>query len=265
MEGEYCCMAHRHMGLGNASAAEMHDPKAPRRRSWQDTITFPNYDELWDNCTSWIKANGSCANKGPISGMWFNECMRCMDCPARQTFDKAANKVELTDWDEGEFGWHGTRSLDGLQAICWENWSPARRSGQACGPGEYFSRGTPQGLHYSEGYAGGDAGHLLVIAWIMSHEKGAKPQNPSANGACASTSAGHIVCNNPVDANRQSTGEMYCFPVGVAAFGYGGRKPCFKLTSSGQISKHPSGVIVVERKEVVVAGTGASSQCCTIL
>merc|ERR1712176_615429 len=130
-----------------------------------------------------------------------------------------------------------------------DNWSTRRRSGQAYGPGEYFSRGTRGGLHYSEGYAGGDAGRMLIIAWIMSYRKGACPRDASTNGACRYWATGHIVCNNPVKGGKISTGAMYCVPVAVVAFGNGGQKPKFKLNAegtelahytSGTISNHPS-------------------------
>jgi len=254
------------MGLGNATQAEMRDPKAPKRRDWKDTTVFPNYAELWTNCETWIRAHGAGANKGNISGAWFNESMDSPTCPARISFERAAVKVGLADWDEGEFGWHGTKSLTDAQAICWGNWDTNRRSGQACGPGEYFSRGTPGGLHYSEGYAGGDAGHLLIVAWIMSHERGAAPTNPAANGACGGTIAQHIVCQNPVKpGSRESTGEMYCFPVGVVAFGYGDKKPCFQLNAGGQLTSHPSGMDVNKSTDLVRVAAGAGSQCCILM
>jgi hypothetical protein len=259
--------------MGNATAAEMRDPNAPEQRDWKDIgPTFPDYTNLWKNCQSWAKAHGSCAQKGEISGLWFNESLNCFECPARTMFEAAVEKAGLEDWEDGEFGWHGTKSLSGLEAICWGNWDTQRRSGQACGPGEYFSRGTPAGPHYSEGYAGGDAGHLLVVAWIMSHEKGAAPNNPNANGACASSTQ-HIVCKNPVTSGNVSTGLMYCFPIGVVSFGFGGRKPKFKLDKSGRISRAPSGDRIVkghfstnaDPSLRVVQKPGAFSACCTVM
>merc|ERR1712012_240535 len=156
----------------------------------------------------------------------------CKDCPARVSFERAVSKGKLSSWRDGEFGWHGTRSLEGLQAICWSNFDTRYRSGQACGPGEYFSRGTLGGLHYSEGYAGGDAANFLIVAWIMSFKKGAAPANPAANGAANGGSVGHIVCNNPVRGpgcgGNQSTGVMYCIPVAVVAFGRPDGRPKFR-------------------------------------
>merc|ERR550539_28638 len=109
-------------------------------------------------------------------------------------------------------------AMTAVRGICWNNWDPGRRSGQAFGPGEYFSRGTQAGLHYSEGYAGGDAGHLLIVAWIMSHEKGGAPRDTKRNGAGSGSGfmggpgSGHIVCSNPTSSGRTSTGVMYCIP-----------------------------------------------------
>lgn len=273
LDGEYCCLAHRHMAMGNATAAEMRDPKAPEHKDWKDIgPSFPDYHSLWKNCMTWVKAHGSCANKGAISGLWFNESLNSDECPSRVTFEAAVAKAGLEDWEDGEFGWHGTKSLSGLEAICWSNWDTQRRSGQACGPGEYFSRGTSAGLHYSEGYAGGDAGHLLVIAWVMSHERGARPTNPRENGACAS-STNHIVCNNPVKKGNVSTGEMYCFPIGVVAFGFGGRKPKFRLDKAGHISRAPSGDRLVSGRFSTNADPSLKvvqmdrpfSQCCNVM
>lgn len=140
------------------------------------------------------------------------------------SFERAVAKASLDNWDDGEFGWHGTKSLAAVKDICWSNWDTRRRSGQAYGPGEYFSPGP--NLTYSQGYAGGDAGHLLVVAWIISAAKGACPT--SASSRAGSASGGHIVCSNPVTAGNVSTGEMYCVPIAVVAFGTATPKPEFR-------------------------------------
>jgi len=184
--------------------------------------------------------------KGAVSGVWWNASLDCLDCPARQKFETAVERVGLDGWSDGELGWHGTKSLSAVEAICWDSWDTGRRSGQNFGPGEYFSRGTPSGLRYSEGYAGGDAGHLLIVAWIMSHDRGAAPKDPKRNGAGSGSGNGHIVCNNPRPGR-----QMYCIPVAVTAFGGGGQKPRFRVDAGGSLTTNPSGDIVPSPKSGV--------------
>jgi len=161
--------------------------------------------------------------------VWLNTALSSQQCPAHLSFERAAQKVSLSSWEDGEFGWHGTKSVAAVQGICWEGWDTTKRSGQACGPGEYFSRGTPIGLEYSLTYAGGDAGHMLVVAWIVSSRLGAAPSSPKIHGACENSGAScHIVCNNPVGPERGSTGEMYCIPLAVVAFGNADKKLSFR-------------------------------------
>lgn len=261
-EGEYCCITHRRMALGNAVAwADL--PGEPQVPDAQDAAgepvfpedlplppppeppAFPDYPALLKNAQTWAARHGGGAVKGGVTGIWWNASLDCIDCPARQKFEQAADRVGLDDWADGEFGWHGTKSMAAVEAICWNSWDPQRRSGQAYGPGEYFSRGTRSGLRYSEGYAGGDAGHLLIVAWIMSHEKGAAPKDPKRNGACSGslfhTPDGHIVCNSPV-----KTGEMYCLPVAVVSFGEGGRKPKLRVDAGGNLRAYPSGDVITK-------------------
>lgn len=250
-EGEYCCLSHRQMGLGNAVALTPSEASLPAE---PEPPRFPDYGELRKNAESWARAHGRGAKKGYISGVWGNASLDCEECPARVSFERAVDRAGLDNWADGEFGWHGTSSMDAVQGICWTNWDPKRRSGQAFGPGEYFSRGTQDGLHYSEGYAGGDAGHLLIVGWIMSHDKGAAPKDPRKNGACGASSfftpSGHIVCNNPASGH-----EMYCIPAAVVAFGTGKSKPFFRIDSAGKLAPHPSGHIIPRR---------SSSICCVL-
>jgi len=260
---EYCCLEHRHEGMGDRGNALPTPPSfrtpeeeaaaepepaevAPEESEEPEDPAFPNYRTLQRSVRSWAKSHGGGAQKGKISGIWWNESLDCRECPARVAFEKAVEQAKLDDWSDGEFGWHGTKSMGAIQGICWNSWDTVRRSGQACGPGEYFSRGTKAGLHYSEGYAGGDAGHVLIIAWVMSHRKGAAPRDSKRNGACGGASTGHIVCCNPVQGAKKSTGVMYCVPVAVVGFGVGGKKPTFKLSPQGDVSTHPSGVVITK-------------------
>merc|ERR1712139_43526 len=80
------------------------------------------------------------------------------------------------------------------------------------------SRGTENGLHYSEQWAGGDATNLLIVSWVMAASLGAEPELPDTRSGDPQAT-GHIVCRNPVADGNQSTGEMYCVPVAVVAFG----------------------------------------------
>merc|ERR1712218_271832 len=118
--------------------------------------TFPDYAALCREADKWARTAGKGATGGQVAAVWLNESLTVPECPARVSFEKAVYKAKLHDWKHGEFGWHGTKSIQAVADICWTNWDPSRRSGQMFGPGEYFSRGTLAGLHYSEQYAGGD-------------------------------------------------------------------------------------------------------------
>jgi hypothetical protein len=221
--GEYCCKEHRNDGqIKKGASLAIKALEAPAG-------TFPDYSSLYVRAQTWIRTNGVAATKGQIAAVWLNESLASPTCPARVGFERAIKLSKLNRWDDGEFGWHGTKSMSGLEAICWANWDTKRRSGQANGPGEYFSRGTPEGLHYSEGYAGGDVAHLLIVAWVISSSLGAAPNNPTVNGAGRPGARGHIVCNNPVLSRNQTTGEMFCIPIAVVAFGKAEKKPTFQL------------------------------------
>ena len=62
------------------------------------------------------------------------------------------------------------------------------------------------GLNYSEGYAGGTAGNLLIIFWCIASELGAAPKDPGLNGAGIARTDGHIVINNPTTSGNKSSG-----------------------------------------------------------
>jgi len=223
MQGEFCCIAHRHMSQGNTSAEDYEEVD----HLYNEKKAFPDFDKLWTNAESWARAVGDGGSKGKVMEIWKNESMSCPECPARIAFLCAVEKAGLDSWDDGEFGWHGTKALTAVQGICWSNLDCGRRSGQCFGRGEYFSRGTQAGLNYSMAYAGGDSGHLMIIFWIMSHQLGAAPRDPGNNGACASSGQGHIVVDNP------GNHEMYCIPIGVVAFGSGIPKPMMTVSAQG--------------------------------
>lgn len=258
-KGEYCCPDHRMMGMGNAvcendeedgmllfepllSGDEEADVDAVGSDAAPAKPSFPDYQELGKRARAWIRSHTSGAGGGKVTNIWLNESLECETCPARVTFEKAVATAKLSSWRRGEFGWHGTKSVSNIENICWSNWSPRYRSGQVFGPGEYFSRGTGSGLRYSEGYAGGNAGRMLILAWITSYSLGAAPKDPSTNGACRYFGTGHIVCNNPVAGD-----EMYCLPVAVVAFGDRGTKPRFKLNEEGELATMTSGTISKKR------------------
>jgi len=210
------------MGIGNYAPDSPDMPAIHDFDDFAPPAKFPDYLGLYDHAIGWVQSHTKGSSKGAVAHIWINEGLIVPDCPARVSFERAiaaVNSKRLTSWDVGEFGWHGTKSMDAIQGISWNSWDTKRRSGQACGPGEYFSRGTDAGLTYSQGYAGGGAGHVLIVAWIMPHDVGAAPTNPGANGSGSAGSTGHIVCRNPVGSNGDSTGVMYCLPVLVVAFG----------------------------------------------
>ena len=95
----------------------------------------------------------------------------------------------------GIYGWHGTRTAENLIRIAFGNLDPKKRSGQACGPGEYcaVNPSTSQG-----GYWGNT--NTLFLFFIL------RQNNPYY------TLNGHYVINNP------SQNEMYMVPILIATF-----------------------------------------------
>merc|ERR1719492_356828 len=102
-------------------------PEEPEPPPAPPPPTFPDYDKLLRSARSWAMSRGRGANKGGISGVYWNESLDCEACPARVSFEKAVEIAKLDDWSDGEFGWHGTRSMAVVRSICWSNWDPGRR------------------------------------------------------------------------------------------------------------------------------------------
>jgi len=232
---------------------------SPELQAMAQTITpgsFPDYVVLLPQADKWARKYGSVCTRGSVSGFWLNESLTSKNCPSRVDFERAVKRTNVKSWTEGEFAYHGTKSIAGVEAICWGNLDTKRRSGQALGPGEYFTRG--QGMHISESYAGGDAANLMIVFWIIAAKYGAAPygfeaagqtKNPNPQWMCAAQAnpdyakmplsspgkhhaenglnTGIIVVNNPVSGGNKSTGEMFMIPIAVIGWA-GASKPTFK-------------------------------------
>lgn len=210
----FCCAAHQRMQFGQVVVED-----ALKQRLRESEPLNLEYDLLWEHAEQWARAHGSGATKGAITKVLRNTSICCAACPARLSFEAAARRTGFESWSDGEFAWHGTKSLDDVLDICWNGWDPRLRTGQEFGAGEYFSRGTLEGLHYGESYAGGTAGHLLIVGWVMPYHRGGAPVYPENNGAGHPSANGHIVCNNQVPSGSEPIHEKYCIPVAVVAFG----------------------------------------------
>lgn len=116
-------------------------------------------------------------------------------CPAVRKYETGLASLRLTDSSQSEFAWHGTSSVANVKSICWDNLSPQKRSGQAHGPGEYFSTDA----NVSNSYAG-STGYLVVFLLLLG------AHNTTASGT-------YRVVNNPVDGKT-----MYCLPLGVVDY-----------------------------------------------
>jgi len=79
---------------------------------------FPDYSDLFKRAEHWAKTKGANATKGPVIAVWHNESLALSNCAARQTFERAVERVGLKSWDQGEFGWHGTKSRSAITSIC---------------------------------------------------------------------------------------------------------------------------------------------------
>jgi len=122
-------------------------------------------------------------------------------CPCGKKFLRALKTIGLNPdnpekvYSQGIFGWHGTRTEQGVAGIAHNNFDPSRRSGQAYGPGEYCAK-KPD---YSQNSYWGNTNTLFVVFILK-------------NNPCY-TENEHYVVNNPTHGN-----EMYMVPILIATF-----------------------------------------------
>ena len=104
-------------------------------------------------------------------------------CPSMQKFSKAIIQMGGISTYNGAsfFGWHGTKTMEGVIGICHDGFNPSFRSGQCYGVGEYFGMSNA----VSHGYAG--ATGLMIVAQLL-------------RAPCQSTHSNFCyVVNNPLD------------------------------------------------------------------
>ncbi|CAJ1386258.1 unnamed protein product [Effrenium voratum] len=116
-------------------------------------------------------------------------------CPAVRKFEAGLAALGVTDSSKSEFAWHGTSTVANVKSICWDNLDPQKRSGQAHGPGEYFSTDA----NVSNSYAG-SSGYMILFLLLQG------PHNTSHN-------VSYRVIHNPTHGK-----SMYCLPVGVVDY-----------------------------------------------
>ncbi|CAF1411727.1 unnamed protein product [Adineta ricciae] len=124
-------------------------------------------------------------------------------CASLKRFYKGAESLGISappDMARGFFAFHGTAAT-AIKPICTDGFDPKRRSGQACGPGEYF--GVTAAI--SHGYCrplSPQGPYSMIIAFLLNC-----PQLSTRAGFC------HVM-NNPIDWSA-----AYNAPVVVVSYG----------------------------------------------
>jgi len=118
------------------------------------------------------------------------------ECPSLQRFLNGVRKHGMNIMQSGFFAWHGTGSDSGIIGICHDGFDPTRRSGQACGPGEYFG----QSSGVSHGYSGSNG--RMILSFLLDVTETSKHSN-----FC-------YVVNNPKDWTHS-----YCLPLLIVNYG----------------------------------------------
>jgi hypothetical protein len=139
------------------------------------------------------------------------------DCQSHVRFNGCLERG--SDLTSGFYAWHGTAE-GAIGAICDTGFSPKFRSGQACGPGEYF--GTHPNV--SLGYARGSS--RLILAYIVN-----------------SSLVKHVPNFCYVVKNPEDWSYSYCMPLLVASFGKDNSAPPFIMR------EHIQGPAATNKKE----------------
>ena len=95
---------------------------------------------------------------------------------------------------------HGTRTEEGLRGITVGGWDPARRAGQALGPGEYFGRHPTTASGYDSLGSCVIVGLLLRVPAVVTNKHAVESV---------------VVVNNPKDLASAAGGRTYCLPIGL--------------------------------------------------
>lgn len=127
-------------------------------------------------------------------------------CPAMLSFSRCLENRGISLLQDVFFAWHGTPSEAGIIGISHEGFDPKRRSGQACGPGEYFG----QSASISHGYSR-SLNRMFVAALLQ------VPETSKHGTFC-------YVVNNPLDGS-------FCFnlPLLVLTFDTNLPPPDFRI------------------------------------
>lgn len=164
-----------------------------------------DYDDLCELGETWAKSNIGVFK--PMNSFYRNAGLKNKDCPARKKYEPAVKSMGWTDCTNVVFGWHATKTLDAARAICWESLDPGRRSGQAYGPGEYFSLDA----NYSGSWTSTE--QMMVFA-LLDDRSEAKPHLKIKT---------HHVMNNPLSGT-----PLWCVPVGIITWGSNNSDPKMK-------------------------------------
>lgn len=157
------------------------------------TVSLTDYESIKAQADFWARGIWP-ASVGRILRFYNNPGLGDLMCPSRVKYEAGVRQLGVIDTSQSEFAWHGSPGLTNVKSICWDGLDPGRRSGQAHGPGEYFSTDAT----VSNSFAG-SSGYLALFLLI----KG--PHNTTANGS-------YRVVNNPRDGKT-----AYCLPIGVVA------------------------------------------------
>lgn len=153
-----------------------------------------SFEELFVSASKFGRENWD-DSIGKITGVYPN--LSLLDgCPAAQRYCNALMKIGIEQADSSTFfAWHGTSAA---VSICCEGFDTHRRSGQACGRGEYFG----QNCGVSHGYSK-NTGQMIVCQLIQ------VPETSTHGNFC-------YVVDNPTDHSL-----AYCVPLVVITYGSG--------------------------------------------
>lgn len=132
------------------------------------------------------------------------------NCPAKSKFEGGLKELKLqsSDISKAEFAWHGTKSKEAVQGICWNGLDPGKRYGQRYGIGEYCSIQAEESQPYAAA-----TGYLIVFLLLDGPHKTAHEN--------------YRIVKNPIDGN-----PMFCLPVGVVDYN-ADEDPKLRQTASG--------------------------------
>ena len=197
-------------GRNVCTSCTLIDDDSHQGRTCAERIMFQNMGEflpsLYKAAEKFARDNWAPATP-PIIRIDYNLAL-AEPCASMKRFYKGIEALGQSlppDMARGFFAFHGTAAV-AIKPICGDGFDPKRRSGQACGPGEYF--GVTSAV--SHGYcrpANPQGPFAMIIAFLLTC-----PQLSTRPGFC------HVM-NNPTD-------WSHAFNIPVVVVSYGTQASC---------------------------------------